>query len=132
MKTNIFRAGWPALLASASLLLGCGGVSELTKDRVARSETAVKQAQQNIGNSENGAVELQKARDHLELARRALDDEKEEPAMRHAQQAELNAELAVARAQSASARRAAEELQASIRTLREEAARGSATATDTQ
>jgi hypothetical protein len=128
MKTNLVRVGWPVLLAG--LLTGCGGVSELTKDRVARSETAVRQAQQNLGNSESGAVELQKARDHLELARRALNDKKEEPALRHAREAELNAELAVARSQSASARRAAEELQASIRTLREEAARGSVTATD--
>jgi chromosome segregation ATPase len=130
MTIKLARAGWPVLLASAVLLLGCSGVSDLTKDRVARSETAVRQAQQTIGNSENGAVELQKARDHLELARRALNDNKEQPALRHAREAELNAELAVARAQSAAARRAAQELQASIRTLREEAARGSV-ATDT-
>jgi hypothetical protein len=104
----------------------------MTKDRVARSDTAVKQAQQTVGNSEAGAVELQTARDHLEQARRALDAKKEEPALRHAQRAELSAELAVAKAQSSSARRAAEELQASIRTLREESERGSATATDQQ
>jgi hypothetical protein len=131
MKINVFRA-WPIVLASSILFVGCGGVSEVTKERVARSETAVKQAQQNVGNAEQGAVELQKARDHQEQARQALDDEKEQPALRHAQQAELFAELAVARTQSASARRAAEELQASIRTLRQEAERGSATATDTQ
>ena len=131
MNMKFSRAGLPVLFVVAGLI-GCGGVSEVTKDRVARSETAVKQAQQNLGNSENGAVELQRARDHLEQARRALDAEKEEPAMRHAQQAELAAELAVAKAQSAAARRAAEELQASLRTLREEAARGSTTtATDT-
>jgi hypothetical protein len=130
MKPNIFRAGWPILLASASLLVGCGGVSEVTKERVARSETTVQQAQQNLGTSEQGAVELQKARDQLERAKRALDDEKEEAALRHAQEAELTAELAIARAESASARRAAEELQASIRTLREEAERGTTTATD--
>jgi hypothetical protein len=131
MKTNVFRA-WPILLATATVLWGCGGVSEVTKERVARSETAVKQAQQNVGNSESGAIEMQKARDHLEQARSALNDEKEDPALRHAQQAELYAELAVARTQSASARKAAEELQASIRTLREEAERGAPTATDMQ
>lgn len=131
MKRNVVRA-WPIALATATLLVGCGGVSEVTKERVARSETAVRQAQQNVGNQESGALELQKARDHLEQARRALDDEKEEAALRHAQQAELNAELAVARTQSASARRAVEELQASIRTLRQEAERGGTTATDAQ
>ena len=131
MTIKFSRGGLPVLFVVAGLI-GCGGVSEMTKDRVARSETAVRQAQQTLGKSEAGAVELQKARDHLEQARRALDAEKEEPAMRHAQQAELSAELAVAKSQSASARHAAEELQASIRTLREEAARGSTNiATDT-
>ena len=130
MNMKLSRAGLPVLFVVAGLI-GCGGVSEMTKDRVARSETAVKQAQQNLGNSEVGAVELQQATEHLEQARRAIDEKKEEPALRHAQQAELTAELAVAKAQSASAARAAEELQASLRTLREEAARGSTTATDT-
>ena len=130
MNLKLSRAGLPVLFVVAGLI-GCGGVSEVTKDRVARSETAVRQSQQTIGKSEAGAVELQEARNHLEQARRALDDKKEEAALRHAQQAELSAELAVAKSQSASARHAAEELQSSIRTLREEAARGSTTtATD--
>ncbi|NLG75129.1 MAG: DUF4398 domain-containing protein [Xanthomonadaceae bacterium] len=131
MKMTPVRT-WPIVLATSIVFVGCGGVSDLTKDRVARSETAVRQAQQNVGNAEQGALELQKARDHLDQARRALNDKKEEPAVRHAQQAELYAELAVARTQSASARRAAEELQASIRTLRQEAERGNPTATDMQ
>lgn len=118
-----FTAGLP-ILGALVLLAGCGGVSELTKDRVARSETAVKQAQQNLGNSEAGAVDMQRARDHLEQAQRALEDENEDAALRHARLAELDAELAVSRSQSSSARRAADELQASIRTLREEASRG--------
>lgn len=105
MKMTPVRT-WPIVLATSIVFVGCGGVSDLTKDRVARSETAVRQAQQNVGNAEQGALELQKARDHLDQARRALNDKKEEPAVRHAQQAELYAELAVARTQSASARRA--------------------------
>ncbi len=131
MKIELLRAS-PIVLAASVLFVGCGGVSEVTKDRVARSETAVSQAQQTVGTDEQGALELQKARDQLEQARRALEDEKEQPAVRHAQQAELFAELAVARNQSASARRAAEELQASIRTLRQEAERGGPTSTDMQ
>jgi predicted nucleic acid-binding Zn-ribbon protein len=132
MTTQFTKAGVPLLFAISSLIAaGCGGVSEMTKDRVARSDTALKQATQTIGNSEAGAVELQAAREHMEQAQKALSDNKEEPAVRHAQQAELTAELAVAKSQSASAQRAAEELQASIRTLREEAERGSTTATDT-
>jgi len=133
MNFHSSRAGLPVLIAIATLMVGCGGVSEMTKDRVARSDTTVKQATQTLGNSEAGAVELQQARDHLDQAKRALDAKKEDEALRHARQAELSSELAVAKSQSASARRAADELQASIRTLREEAQRGStSTATDMQ
>lgn len=125
MNTSITRAGLPAVaLLAVGVLAGCGGVTEMTKERVARSETVVRQAQQTLGNSESGAVELQKARDHLEMARRAMDDNKNDEAQRHAQKAELTAELAVSKSQSASARAAADELLASIKTLREEAARG--------
>ena len=130
MNIPFSRAGLPVLIAAAGLLAGCGGVSEMTKDRVARSDTAVRQAQQTIGNSEAGAIELQQAREHMTQAQAALGDNKDEPALRHAQQAELAAELAVAKSQSASARKAADELQASIRTLRQEAERGTSTATD--
>jgi hypothetical protein len=132
MSSKFLRSALPIVFGAATLIAGCGGVSEMTKERVARSETALRQAQQTVGNSEAGAIELQRARDQMTQAREALNDEKEKLAMRHAQEAELNAELAVAKAQSASARRAAEELQASIRTLRQEAERGSATATDQQ
>ena len=114
-------------LAIASLFLiatGCGGVSQLTRERVVRSATAVRQAEQAIGRSEEGAVELQAARDHLDRAQRALQREDSKTAGRQAQKAELAAELAVARFQTASAQRAADELAKSIATLREEARRG--------
>jgi len=125
MKTPIFRAGLPALGALAlSVVAGCSSVSEVTKERVARSDTTVQQAQQTVGRSEAGAVELQRAKDNLEQARAALNKKQSEPAERYAQLAQLDAELAVAKSQSASARRAADELLASIKTLREEAARG--------
>jgi chromosome segregation ATPase len=113
------------LALTAVLLAGCGGVSDLTKERVARSETSVQQAQQTLGNSEQGAIELQHAKDNLEHARQAIKDGKEQPAQRYAQLAQLDAELAVSKSQSASARKAADELLASIKTLRQEAERSS-------
>jgi chromosome segregation ATPase len=119
------------LALAAGLLAGCGGVSDLTKERVARSETSVQQAQQTVGNSEQGAVELQRAKENLDTARRALKDGKEQPAERYAQLAQLDAELAVSKAQSADARKAADELLASIKQLRQEAERP-ASPTDTQ
>src|ERR1044071_5563398 len=83
-----------------SLLAACSGVSQTTKTRVGQVETAVQQAQSTIGSSESGAVELQKAREHLGLARRAIDNRKEGQAMRHATEAQLAAELAIAKSQS--------------------------------
>jgi hypothetical protein len=124
MKSWMSRAGGPlALAVAAGLLAGCGGVSDLTRERVARSETSVQQAQQTIGNSEQGAVELQRAKENLDLARRALKDSNEQKAERYAQLAQLDAELAVSKSQSANARKAADELLASIKTLRQETQR---------
>lgn len=105
-------------------LTACGGVSEVTKERVARSETAVQQAQQTVGNSEAGAVELQQAKEKLQQAQGALKRDNTDEAERLAAQAQLTAELSVAKAQSSQARKAADELLASIQTLREEANRG--------
>jgi hypothetical protein len=115
-------------LAALGAFAGCGGVSEVTKERVARSETAVQQAQQTVGNSEAGAIELQQAKEVAAAARAKLDAKNAKEAERLAQKAQLTAELAVAKSQSAQARRAADELLASIETLRQEAARGQTTA----
>jgi hypothetical protein len=122
---SIMGAGALAVLA------GCGGVSEVTKERVARSETAVQQAQQAVGNSEAGAIELQKAKEQLDAARNELKKNNPVYAERFASQAQLTAELAVAKTQSSQARKAADELLASIETLRQEAARGSPSQTTT-
>ena len=124
MNSWMTSAGGPLALA-AVLLAGCGGVSELTKERVARSETSVQQAQQTIGSSEQGAIELQRGKDNLEHARQAIKDGKEQPAERYAQLAQLDAELAVAKSQSATARKASSELLMSIKQLRQEALRQS-------
>jgi chromosome segregation ATPase len=103
--------------------LGACGVSKVTEDAVARAETSFQQAKQAIGNSESGAVDLQRAGSHLQQAKGALESGDDEPAQRHAQQAELDVELAGANAQNSSARKAAAELQASIETLRHESQR---------
>ena len=73
MNYSMTRVAVPLALA-AGLLAGCGGISDLTKERVARSETSVQQAQQTIGNSEQGAVELQRAKGNLDAARKAMKD----------------------------------------------------------
>jgi hypothetical protein len=105
------------------LLTACGGISQSTKESLAKTETAVQQAQSTIGTSESGAIELQRAREHLEAARRAADKGQEGDALRHANEAKLQAELSVAKSQSATARKAAADMLASIEALRKEAGR---------
>jgi hypothetical protein len=112
--------------ATLAMLTACGGVSELTRQQVARSETAVRQAETAVGNSEAGALELQKAKDLFADAQRQLEAKNETRAQRLAAQAELQAQLATAKTQNAAARRAADELLASIQTLRQEAERSNA------
>jgi len=130
MNSWMTRAAAPLALAMAAGLAGCGGISDLTRERVARSETSVQQAQQTIGNSEQGAIELQRAKESLEGARKAMKDGNEQLTERYAQLAQLDAELAVSKSQSASARKAADDMLASIKTLRQEAERSSTAPAD--
>lgn len=116
-----------ALVLGVGLLSACSSVSDLTKERVAQSETSVQQAQQTLGKSEQGAVELQQARDRLNAAKGALAKGQGNEAERLAAQAHLYAELAMARAQSADARKAANEVLASLDTLRQETERNTPT-----
>jgi hypothetical protein len=111
------------MAAAVSLLVGCGGTSPMVKERVAKSETAVQQAITTVGSSENGAIELQSAKNNLQTAKSQLAAKNEKGAERYAQKAQLDAELAVAKAQSSAARKAADEVLASVETLRKEAAR---------
>jgi hypothetical protein len=106
-----------------SMLAACGGISAATKERLAQTQTSVQQAQSTLGTSESGAVELQRAREHLEAAQRAADKGREGDALRHATEAQLQAELAVAKSQSATARKAAADTLASIEALRKESVR---------
>jgi hypothetical protein len=68
---------------------------------------------------------LQQARDTYQQAQKELAAKNETRAQRLAVQAELEAQLAVAKTQNAQARRAADELLASIQTLRQETERSS-------
>lgn len=111
-----------ACAATLALLSGCS-VSQATKSTVARADTKFQQAQQALGSSEAGAVELQRANTHLDQAKAAVKKGDDKLAQRSAQQAELDVELAVAKAQNGSARKAVAELQASIQQLRQESER---------
>jgi len=119
-----------ALVIGMSLLAtltACSSVSALTKERVAQSDASFQQAQQAVGRSEAGAIELQQARDKLDAAKTALANDRQQEAERSAAQAHLYAELAVAKSQSAAARKSADEVLASVEMLRSEAERTSPT-----
>jgi hypothetical protein len=120
-----FRNALTVMLGACALVLlgACSSVSSLTKERLAQSETSVQQAQQTVGKSESGAVELQQARDRLGAATAALAKGQEQEAERAAAQAHLYAELAIAKSQSADARKAANEVLASLNMLRQETER---------
>jgi hypothetical protein len=117
----------PLGIGALVALSACGGVSALTKERVAQSDTSVQQAQQTLGQSEHGAIELQQAREKLAAAKSAVAKNQEREAERSAAQAHLYAELAIARSQSATTRKAADDVLASVETLRQEAERNSPT-----
>jgi hypothetical protein len=130
--------GRHSLKKALALTLGAGalgllsfsaysGVSQLTKERVAQSETSVQQAQQTAGKSEHAAVELQQARAKLDEAKSALAKGQQQQAERSAAQAHLYAELAIAKSQSADARKAADEVLASLNMLRQETERNTPT-----
>jgi predicted nucleic acid-binding Zn-ribbon protein len=110
-------------VSALGLLAACSSVSNLTNERVARSETSVQQAQQTVGKSEHGAMELQQARERLDAAKSALAQGQQQQAERSAAQAHLYAELAVAKSQSADARKAANEVLDSLNALRQETER---------
>jgi hypothetical protein len=113
----------PLGIGMLAVLTACSSVSPLAQERIAQSETSVQQAQQTIGKSEQGTVELEQARGKLDAAKSALAKGQEQQAERSAAQAHLYAELAVAKSQSAEARRAANEVLASVETLRQETER---------
>ena len=116
-----------AIALSVTTLSACGSVSDLTKERVSTSTIAVNQTEQTLGRSEDGMVELQRAKESLAAAQGAVARKDDKGAQRFASQAQLHAQLAVAQSQSAAARRAADEVLASTNALRKESERTSTT-----
>jgi hypothetical protein len=85
------------------------------------------QAQQTLGNAESSALELQNARNILDQAKQAVKDGDDERAVQLAHEATLHADLATAKSQSTTARKLADDVRASIETLRREAERPGST-----
>lgn len=114
------KAARTPLLGSALLLVlaGCASTPAPTS-QMAVAEAAVATAKSS-NTSEHAPGELQVAIAKLTSARDALARKDYDAARRYAEQAELDARVAQVRAQSVSARKAAQESQEAARVLREE------------
>ncbi|KAB2970414.1 DUF4398 domain-containing protein [Zoogloea sp.] len=109
----------PSLLAGLGLLIaGCAGLPAPT-EQLAVSTAAVSRAG-GAGGGEMAPTEMQMAREKLAKAQQAMTDEDYGTARDLAREAQVDAQLAEAKALSAKARKAADELNEGNRVLRDE------------
>lgn len=90
--------------------------------QMTRTQTSVAQAEQ-AGASQGALPELQQAKDKQADAQKAFDKRDFERALHLAQEAQLDAQYAATKSQSAQAQAAAAEVQQSNQTLKQEASR---------
>jgi ABC-type uncharacterized transport system auxiliary subunit len=113
------RVAAALIAATAVLLLGACASTPAPTDQMAVSEAAVAQAT-GAGGAEFAPLELGLARDKLHRAQVAMIAKEYPEARRLAQQAQVDAQLAVTKSRAGKAGRAATELQEGSRVLREE------------
>jgi hypothetical protein len=123
MNTPISASGRMLLLAGVATLAACASVPPPT-EQMAVSRSALSDAQ-GAGAYEFAPVEMRTANEKLTRATAAMNDKDYARARQLAEQAEADARLAAATANSAKAQRALDEVQASIRTLQNEITRQS-------
>jgi hypothetical protein len=126
MRTALVMLGGLALL----LAVGAVGCSTPTKpaQEIEKAELAIKTADGSPMPAV-ASLELRLAREKLERAKTALADEEYDQARRLAEQAQVDAQLAEAKADSEAARASAAELEQTINTLRNEAERAAGNGT---
>ncbi len=117
LKSLIAVAAAAVLTAS-----GCASAPDRPERQLARAEAGIEFAEQNNA-GEYGAAALERARQHLDVARREANAGEYEAALEAAEKAELDAELAAAQATTRKAGEALAEIRESIETLRREIAR---------
>lgn len=114
------RAGLLLVSGLVVGLAGCPGKPPI--DIVSNADMAVNQAM-NANAQQYAPAELQRALDKVARAKQAMADENYERARRLAEKAQVDAQVAEAKARSGNARQAAREAQQTIETLRREAQR---------
>lgn len=111
------------LAAGTCLLLGaCASQDLRSTEAMARAERSISQADQ-AGAGRHDPAALDSSRQKLADARTAEGKGDQTKALRLAQQAELEAEMATARGRTAEANKAADEVRASTEALRAESTR---------
>jgi hypothetical protein len=118
-------ARFTASFTLGAILVGCASTPPAT-DNIARARTLVDQAASG-GAQRYAAADLDRARDSLRKAVVANEENELELAARLADEAAVDAELALARAQSEEAAQAAAEIQRGVEALRRETQRNSGT-----
>ncbi|MGZ5203093.1 MAG: DUF4398 domain-containing protein [Telluria sp.] len=117
MPVHLFHR--PSRVLTGCLVLAlCGCASEVLNQQLATSREAVDQARM-AGAAEKAPADFDSAVDKMNRATAAADNRKKDDAMRLAQEAQVDANLARARTDSAQARLAAAELEKSNRILRD-------------
>ena len=123
---SFFGSLWPrtrhASLAAAVLALSACASAPVPTEQLAVTTAAVATAV-SVGGQELAPTEMSAARDKLVRAHLAVAAKDNEQALRLAQQAQVDAQLAGSKAESMKARKAEAELQEAARVLREEMAR---------
>jgi len=99
--------------------IGCSSHNPLVSAKLAQAERAVDEAQQ-AGAAMRAPVEFKNARDKLTAAQAAMEKGKHDRAIRSAEQAAIDAEYARARAANQRVGAMADEMNQSLKTLRQE------------
>jgi hypothetical protein len=112
----------PALIVPSLVALACWGCASVPdpKDEIAEARLAVEQAERDRA-EEHAPVEMRMAREKLDRAQQEIEDKDYNDAREQAEQAEVDAELALAKARHARQVAAADEMERTVRALAEEA-----------
>jgi hypothetical protein len=109
-------------LVSCGLEAGCATQGPIPTEQLTRARALVEQADK-ADAQRYAPADLQRAHDELSSADKAINDHKYDDARRYAENAEVDADLASARASSGEAQRAAREVDRSIDSLKQESDR---------
>jgi hypothetical protein len=109
-------------LVACGLGAGCATQPPVPSEQLTKARALVEQADK-ADAQRYAPADLQRAHDELSNAEKAVSDRKYADARRYAEDAQVDADLASARASSGEAQRAAQEVNRSIESLRQESQR---------